>query len=200
VGSNGDISSMFTTLLVAQIKNQDPLNPTDSSQYVTQLAQLSQVQSLTTLTTQGTTSAAMLETLQAQTLGLQVGSHVTVSTDQVTLAGATVSGDFTLANPSAQTSLVLQSASGQQTSIAVGAAPAGDVSFKIDPAQLGLAAGTYSIGVSTSSGERPAVNVIGILNNVKISSSGGVLVDVSGVGQVASSAISAFDGYQTPTN
>ncbi len=36
----------FLQLLVAQIKNQDPLNPTDSVQFLTQLAQFSQLEQL----------------------------------------------------------------------------------------------------------------------------------------------------------
>jgi len=36
----------FLKLLVAQIKNQDPLNPTDSTQFLTQLAQFSQLEQL----------------------------------------------------------------------------------------------------------------------------------------------------------
>jgi flagellar basal-body rod modification protein FlgD len=40
---------MFLQLLVAQIKNQDPLNPADGTQFLTQLAQFQQVeQSLNT--------------------------------------------------------------------------------------------------------------------------------------------------------
>ena len=35
---------MFLQLLVAQLKNQDPLNPTDSIQFVTQLAQFQQLE------------------------------------------------------------------------------------------------------------------------------------------------------------
>jgi flagellar basal-body rod modification protein FlgD len=34
----------FLQLLVAQIKNQNPLNPTDSMQFVSQLAQFSQLE------------------------------------------------------------------------------------------------------------------------------------------------------------
>ena len=34
----------FLQLLVAQMKNQNPLNPTDSMQFVTQLAQFSQLE------------------------------------------------------------------------------------------------------------------------------------------------------------
>ncbi len=36
----------FLQLLVSQIQNQDPLNPTDSSQFVSQLAQFSSLEQL----------------------------------------------------------------------------------------------------------------------------------------------------------
>jgi flagellar basal-body rod modification protein FlgD len=36
--------NMFLQLLVAQLKNQDPLNPTDGTQFVTQLAQFQQME------------------------------------------------------------------------------------------------------------------------------------------------------------
>lgn len=36
--------NMFLELLVAQLKNQDPLNPTDSMQFVQQLAQFQQLE------------------------------------------------------------------------------------------------------------------------------------------------------------
>jgi len=35
---------MFLHLLVAQLQNQDPLNPTDSTQFVSELAQFSQLE------------------------------------------------------------------------------------------------------------------------------------------------------------
>jgi len=36
--------NMFLQLLVAQLQNQDPLNPTDSTTFVTQLAQFQQLE------------------------------------------------------------------------------------------------------------------------------------------------------------
>jgi len=36
--------TMFMQLLVAQLRNQDPLNPTDGTQFVTQLAQYQQLE------------------------------------------------------------------------------------------------------------------------------------------------------------
>ena len=58
--------STFLTLLVSQLQNQDPLNPTDSNQFVSQLTAYSQLEQLigihantTTLATPatGTTNA-----------------------------------------------------------------------------------------------------------------------------------------------
>jgi flagellar basal-body rod modification protein FlgD len=42
--SNGVTENQFLTLLVTQLKNQDPLNPTDSDQFMSELAQFSQLQ------------------------------------------------------------------------------------------------------------------------------------------------------------
>jgi flagellar basal-body rod modification protein FlgD len=41
----------FLKLLVTQIQNQDPLNPTDSTQFVTQLAQFSELEQMTNVNT-----------------------------------------------------------------------------------------------------------------------------------------------------
>jgi flagellar basal-body rod modification protein FlgD len=51
---------MFLQLLVAQIKNQDPLNPTDSVQFVSQLAQFSELEQMIAIRQdiEGTASAA----------------------------------------------------------------------------------------------------------------------------------------------
>lgn len=43
--------NMFLQLLVAQIKNQDPLNPADAVQYLTQLAQFTEVEQSLTMST-----------------------------------------------------------------------------------------------------------------------------------------------------
>jgi flagellar basal-body rod modification protein FlgD len=43
-GSSQVTKNMFLQLLVAQIKNQDPLNPSDGVQFLTQLAQFQQME------------------------------------------------------------------------------------------------------------------------------------------------------------
>ncbi|MGP8243195.1 MAG: flagellar hook assembly protein FlgD [Bryobacteraceae bacterium] len=42
--SSAPTEQMFLQLLVAQLQNQDPLNPTDSTQFVSQLAQFSELE------------------------------------------------------------------------------------------------------------------------------------------------------------
>ena len=44
LGASPPSEEMFLKLLVAQMQNQDPLNPTDSTQFVSQLAQFSELE------------------------------------------------------------------------------------------------------------------------------------------------------------
>ncbi len=62
-GSNSPLNQLdntqeFLQLLVAQLQNQDPLNPEDPTQFMSEIAQLTQVQSQTTLAAEQQTSAA----------------------------------------------------------------------------------------------------------------------------------------------
>src|ERR1700685_1675394 len=44
LGGTAPSEQMFLQLLVAQLQNQDPLNPTDSTQFVSQLAPFSELE------------------------------------------------------------------------------------------------------------------------------------------------------------
>ena len=59
-GSNAaDLQSSFLTLLVAQLKNQDPTNPLQNNELTTQLAQISTVSGIEKLnTTLGSTTVS----------------------------------------------------------------------------------------------------------------------------------------------
>ena len=47
--STGADQNTFLKLLIAQMKNQDPLQPQDSAQYVAQLAQFTSLEKLTSI-------------------------------------------------------------------------------------------------------------------------------------------------------
>jgi len=59
----------FLTLLITQLKNQDPMNPQDSSQFVAQLAQFSSLEQMTQLNKNMTT---VLENSVVSMIGHQV--------------------------------------------------------------------------------------------------------------------------------
>lgn len=187
-------SDMFTKLLVAQIRNQDPLAPTDPGDFVNQLAQLSQTESLQSLATLTSNNASVLQSLQVLGLGAQVGSQVTVNTTSVKIGAEPIKGTVTLANSAARTALVLIGADGLKHDIQLGTQAAGEVPFTVDPVALGLPPGQYAMQVDTDSDSAASIGVIGKLNSVKLSSIGNVVLDVAGIGEVAPYAVTAFNG------
>lgn len=74
VGSSTLDYSAFLKLLVAQMQNQDPLEPMKSSDYVAQLATFSQVEKTVELNTR---MAGLLTTVQLQQAGSLIGQRVT---------------------------------------------------------------------------------------------------------------------------
>jgi len=153
-GSNGNssISDMFTTLLAAQIQNQDPLAPMEAGQFVTQFAQLSQVEAMQSMASINAAAAAMQESMLVVTLGSQVGSQVMVATDSVALGDQPVKGGFVLNDSASDTKLVLTGPDGVEHPIDLGPQEAGEVDFDIDPEKLGLPPGNYSMRVDTNTG------------------------------------------------
>ena len=192
--SAAETKDMFTKLLVAQIKNQDPLSPTDPSQFINQLTQLSQTESLQNLSTLTSANASVLQSMQVLAMGAQVGSDVLVSAASVTLDKAKISGEITLGNASAKTTLVLTGADGVKHNVSLGTQPAGVVPFAIDPGALGLPAGSYAMSVETSSKDTPSIAVSGRLNSVRMTGAGGVALNVANVGEVTPSDLIAFNG------
>lgn len=189
-------SDLFTTLLVAQIRNQNPLDPVDPSEFVGQLTQLSQMEALQSLASQGAATASMLESMQVLALGAQVGSAVTVRSNSLQLGDAPVKGRFELGSASSQVALVLTDAAGAEYRIALGTQPAGEVAFVIDPARQGLPAGQYALRVETDGDASPGIDIVGELQNVRMSGSGSVIVNVAGLGEVSPSLLTGFYGRQ----
>lgn len=78
---------MFFQLLVAQLKNQDPLRPWDSEQFITQLVQFTILEQLLAM------NKLLEESLQAQELSrgaALIGHHVKIATGQGELVEGTV--------------------------------------------------------------------------------------------------------------
>jgi len=185
---------MFTKLLVAQIRNQDPLAPSDPATFVNQLSQLSQTEALENMTKTTAASATMLQSLQVLAMGGQVGTEVSVETSKVQLDGKKITGSVQLGGASTLSHVVLTDVTGKQTRIELPPHAAGAQAFTLDPAALGLPAGKYSIAAEASDGTKPAIEINGRLDSVRLSATGGILMQVAGVGEVEPGWITGFNG------
>lgn len=148
----------FLKLLVAQLKNQDPLAPQDNTQFVAQLAQFSSLEAAmgtnTRLDTLATQNQGMANT---EVVGL-VGKIATVKGSLVTATGSgtAVPVGFTLGAETASTTVTIQNASGKVIrTIPVGPHAPGLVKVnwdgRDDQGNI-MPAGTYAVSVQAKDG------------------------------------------------
>jgi len=154
----------FLKLLVAQLSHQDPLQPTEGTEYVTQLSQFALVeQSLTQSNQLGVISTQMGGLANNAAVGL-VGQTVTMRGHGVAFDGATATAsNVTLAAPAARVTATLRDANGRVVrTMELGAKPAGAVSVawdgRDDRGQT-AARGTYSLTVTATTADDRAVAV-----------------------------------------
>lgn len=188
----------FLQLLVAQMKNQDPLKPMDDTAFVAQLAQFSSLE-------QQTSTNKLLELVATQQQGLANNTIVDLVGKGVSVRGTQVgyNGDglgtptrFTLAASADDVRVNIVDSTGRTVrTIKAGAKPAGAVTVQWDGKDdLGTAqpAGSYSVSVQATSGGSPVVvsqETTGIVQSVSFDGGFTQLVLDNGVTAPASDLI-----------
>ncbi|MBT0723346.1 flagellar hook assembly protein FlgD [Rosenbergiella sp. S61] len=81
--SSADLQNQFLTLLIAQLKNQDPTNPMDNSQLTTQLTQINTLAGIENLNTTLASISGQINTNQSVQNTLLIGHGVMVPGDSV---------------------------------------------------------------------------------------------------------------------
>jgi flagellar basal-body rod modification protein FlgD len=131
--STAGASDRFLKLLVAQMKNQDPLNPMDNAQVTSQMAQIQTVSGIEKLngTVAGLTSQfAQMQALQGASL---VGRDVIVPGNQLDIREGVGQGGFELNSAADAVKVEILSPSGQVVhTMQLGAQSAGMHSFDWD--------------------------------------------------------------------
>lgn len=202
-GSAAGMNSLFMQLLVAQIQNQDPLNPTDGTEYVSQLAQLTQVQSMETMSQLMANNSVLMDNLQTLTTGNLVGQNVMVQTDTINSDGATeLNGRLTLEHAAGVVTVIVKDSAGVEHKIELGKQEAGQVDFKINPEELDLPEGKYTLSVVTDTGEdKVPVEIGGVVNNVRIPLDGSpTMLNIAGLGEIAYNNITQFGNSKPNTS
>lgn len=123
----------FLKLLVAQLQNQDPLNPQENYEFVAQLAQFSSLEQSIGINDRLDALALQNQGMQNSQIVAMVGKEATVKGDIVTLSGqgAIVPISFTLDDPAQESTIVIQDAAGRSVrTIPVAAKSAGTVTVQ----------------------------------------------------------------------
>jgi flagellar basal-body rod modification protein FlgD len=147
-------ADQFMELMLAQIKNQDPLKPMENGEFLAQIAQFSTVTGVNDLNQAFAEFSGSMLSNQALQASSMVGRTVLVNSDQAPLAaGGRVDGTIDLPATSNDLTVGVYDAAGQLVrTLHLGQQTAGEVAFSWDG--LGddgaaLPAGTYTIKAET---------------------------------------------------
>ena len=129
----------FLKLLVAQMRYQDPSNPTSSSEFMAQTATFTQVEKLEEIASQ---NAELLTLQRSLSAGALVGKHVAYTADD----GSTVTG--------AVSSVIVAAGSEPLAVVGEKAVPLGRITEitvpEVDTAATGASTGTTTTGTTTT--------------------------------------------------
>jgi len=200
-GVGGLSMNDFLTLMTAQLKNQDPLNPTDANQFLNQLSQLSTVEGISQLNdTLNSLSSSMMSS-QALSSAALVGHNILAPANSANyLAGSTLSGAVQLPSGASGAVLTISDQSGtvvQQLALPAsgGYAP---FSWNGTTTNGGSApSGTYNVTAAAVVGgqsQSATTLLTGTVSSVTLAASGGgVALNTLQLGAVPLSSVQQID-------
>lgn len=177
-----DTQNRFLTMLVTQMKNQDPLNPMDNAQVTSQIAQLSTVTGIDQLNaTLQALSDSMMSTQSMQASSM-IGHGVLVAGNGIDLSGGAGLGGFELTQPASAVQVSIHDQAGALVrTLDLGALPAGINKWQWDGkdnAGVALANGAYQFSVHATQGSSSVAAAglqFGMVNSVTQGSNGVVM-------------------------
>jgi len=169
-------SEMFMKLMIAQLQNQDPTSPADTSDFMQQISSMSMVESINNLVSSvETMNSSLLSSQAALQASSMVGRQAFVKTDSGSLtAEGGVEGMVSLSTSTPNLRINVYDAAGNQVdSIDMGAQLPGDHNFSW--AGTGFAVGEYRFVAEGRSGDEslPLDTYIGhTVNSVTLGQNG----------------------------
>ena len=189
----------FLTLMLAQLKNQDPTSPVDSNTFLSQLASLSEVQGITQLNTSFSGLSSSMVSSQALQASSLLGHQALVSSSTASLAtaGGTITGAVAVPQTTSGVTLNISNSAGvlvQQ--INLGAQSSGLANFSWNGKQgdgSQAPAGQYTLTAQVAgvaSGTAVGTYVNGTVQSVTMGAgTTGLTLNVAGLGSVPFSSV-----------
>jgi len=132
--SSAELQNQFLTMLIAQLKNQDPTNPMDNSQLTTQLAQINTLSGIENLNSTLSSISGQIKTDQSVQNTLLIGHGVMVPGDTLLVGEETTTpfGFDTTSAANTVTATIKDSQGNTLAQLDLGAMEAGTHSFQWD--------------------------------------------------------------------
>ena len=185
-----DQQDRFLTLLVTQLKNQDPLNPMDNAQMTSQMAQMSTVSGIEKLNTTLNSLVDNIGTSQSTQAASMIGKGVLVPGSGLTLSDGAAYAGINLESAADQVTLKIMDSSGNviQTE-KLGAHEAGVFNIGWDGKladETTAPAGNYTFSVEAVQGGNTVTATALQIGTVSalVRSSNGFLLDLGSLGTV----------------
>ena len=150
-----DTQDRFLKLLVAQMKNQDPMNPMDNAQVTSQMAQIQTVTGISNLNDSIKTLGSQFGQMQALQSVSLVGHEVLVPGNRLSwdAASAKSQGSFEISSPADAVKLEVLAPSGMVVdTVQLGAQGAGIHDFEWSSDKVDTKSGGYSFRITASKG------------------------------------------------
>src|ERR1035441_3658787 len=200
-GVGGLTMNDFLTLMTAQLKNQDPLNPTDSNQFLAQLSELSTVEGISQLNTSMTTLSNSMLSSQALTSAALVGQGIlTAASSAAYTSGQSLSGAVQVPSGATSVGLTISNAGGAIVNQMAVSASAGLQSFSWNGTTSNgqpAPSGTYSVSATAEVGgttEAASTLITGTVSSVTLGAAGASpTLNTPQLGPVALSAVQQID-------
>lgn len=189
----------FMTLMLQQLKSQDPFKPTDNTEFISQMAQLTSVSGISEMNENLAGLTSSLYSAQLLDASSLIGKDVLVNSSTISLGnGGEAAGQVTLPVSTEALDVEILAPSGEVIAkLAMGPQAAGVTEFSWDGTDLDgdvLPPGNYSIRASYLNGstvEALETQVRSPVKSISVSTSGGSpMVQLEGLGSVSLSQIS----------
>lgn len=192
--TTGSQQDRFLKLLVAQLNNQDPMNPMDNAEMTTQMAQISTVTGVEQLNATVKSLMAQLTATQLMQGSTLVGHDVLVPGNTLAMKDGTASAAFDLDVDADNVKVSVQDAAGKTLeTIDLGAIKAGRTNFSWDGSKYpGVVSPTYTVTAKAGTSTLTATTYVrDNVSAVRTESDGTLTLQLRGLGDVPYTQVSS---------
>jgi len=198
VGGGSDLGkNEFMELMIAQLKNQNPLKPQENGEFIAQLAQFSSLEEMQKVSSSIDDVVGEFRSTQALQASAMVGQSVLVPSGSGMLgADGSLSGSISVPVATDGLKLSVQSPSGELVRIMnLGRQGAGEVAFEWDGRDgngNALPPGRYSLiaeGSYSAGNEQLETSVSANVDSVSLGGAGRITLNLAGMGSIALSDV-----------